>query len=374
MGAATPSAPCYPTVTVPRPDRNLSVRPTRNPARLTSVETTSKSKRKPTIRDVAAAAGVSRGTVSRVLNGGHWVSPDAKVAVEDAIKSTGYYANHAARSLATGRSNSVAFLLTEPQHLLFADPTFSILLRGAAQALAERHMTLVLLVAGTAEERNNIAHYLGAGHVDGVLLISSHEADPLLDSLLDAGVPTVACGIPLGHASDMPTVSVDEVGSARAATRHLIERGSKRTAMITGPSDTPGGRYRLVGFRKELGDAFDPDLVEEGDYSLESGTKAMAALLERADDIDAVFAASDLMAAGAVSALREAGKRIPQDVAVIGFDDSGLASTLRPPLTTMRQPFAEISAEMVSLLLHVIDGGTSKSVTLPTTLVVRDSA
>lgn len=350
------------------------MRLSRNPARLTCVETTSKPRRKPTIRDVAAAAGVSRGTVSRVLNGGHWVSPEAKVAVEEAIKTTGYYANHAARSLATGRTNSVAFLLTEPQHLLFADPTFSILLRGAAQALAERHMTLVLLVAGTPEERSNVAHYLGAGHVDGVLLISSHEADPLLDSLLATGVPTVACGIPLGHASDMPTVSVDEIGSARAATRHLIDRGHERIAMITGPSDTPGGRYRLVGFQEELGQAFDPSRIQAGDYSLESGRTAMAALLERDASIDAVFAASDLMAAGAVGMLREAGKRIPEDVAVIGFDDSGLASTLRPPLTTMRQPFAEISAEMVSLLLHVIDGGTSKSVTLPTTLVARDSA
>lgn len=338
------------------------------------METTPAPKRRPTIRDVAAAAGVSRGTVSRVINGGHWVSPDAKAAVEAAIQTTGYYANAAARSLATGRSNSVAFLLTEPQHLLFADPTFSILLRGAAQALAQRHMTLVLLVAGTHEERDNVAHYLGAGHVDGVLLISSHESDPLLDTLLATGVPTVACGIPLGHASDLPTVSVDEIASARAATRHLISTGRQRIATITGPGDTPGGRYRLVGFRDELGDGFDPNLVEEGDYSMESGARAMAALLDRDPGINAVFAASDLMAAGAIGTLKKAGKRIPEDVAIVGFDDSGLASTLEPPLTTMRQPFEQISSEMVTLLLHVIDGGTSKSVTLPTTLVVRDSA
>ncbi|WP_061962686.1 LacI family DNA-binding transcriptional regulator [Demequina aurantiaca] len=337
------------------------------------METTPTTKRKPTIRDVAAAAGVSRGTVSRVINGGHWVSPDAKAAVDQAIKTTGYHANAAARSLATGRSNSVAFLLTEPQHLLFADPTFSLLLRGAAQELAQRHMTLVLLVAGTPEEHINVAQYLGAGHVDGVLLISSHESDPLLESLLSTGVPTVACGIPLGHASDIPTVSVDEIASARTATRHLVERGNQRIGMITGPADTPGGRYRLVGFRDELGDSFDPNLVEPGDYSMASGASAMAALLERAPDIDAVFAASDSMAAGAVGVLRKAGKRIPEDVSVIGFDDSGLALTVEPPLTTMRQPFEQISAEMVGLLLHVIEGGTSKSVTLPTSLVVRDS-
>ena len=136
-------------------------------------------RRKPTIRDVAAAAGVSRGTVSRVINGGHWVSPDARSAVEDAIRRTGYTANHAARSLATGRSGSLAFLLTEPQHLLFQDPTFALLLRGAAEALAQRSMTLVLLVAGTPAERAGIATFVGAGHVDGVLLISS-ELDELL--------------------------------------------------------------------------------------------------------------------------------------------------------------------------------------------------
>ncbi len=338
------------------------------------MDETTTARRKPTIRDVAAAAGVSRGTVSRVINGGHWVSPDARVAVEDAIRRTGYTANHAARSLATGRSNSLAFLLTEPQHLLFDDPTFALLLRGAAEALSQRSMTLVLLVAGTPAERSSVAHFVGAGHVDGVLLISSHESDPLLEELLAAGVPTVCCGIPLGHTTEVPTVSVDEVGSARAMTRHLLDRGHRRIAMIAGPHDTPGGRFRLVGFRDEMGDAFDPDLVEEGDYGYDSGAAVMARLLEKSRDIDAVFAASDLMAAGAIATLRKAGLRVPEDVAVAGFDDSGLAATHEPPLTTMRQPWDRISDEMVSLLLAVIDGRRPEAITLPTTLVVRESA
>lgn len=135
--------------------------------------------RRPTIKDVAAAAGVSRGTVSRVINGGHWVSPAALAAVNEAIRTTGYQANNHARSLVTGRSNSVAFLLTEPQHLLFEDPTFSILLRGAAQALAERKMPLLLMVAGDADERRRITDYVGAGHVDGVLVVSSHAGSPV---------------------------------------------------------------------------------------------------------------------------------------------------------------------------------------------------
>ena len=332
------------------------------------------STRKPTIRDVAAVAGVSHGTVSRVINGGHWVSPEARAAVEEAIRTTGYTTNHAARSLATGRSGSLAFLLTEPQHLLFSDPTFALLLRGATEALAERSMTLVLLIADTVQEQANVERYVRAGHVDGVLLVSSHESDSLLASLVAAGIPTVCTGIPLGEAAAVPNVSVDEIGSARMMTRYLMDRGHRRIALITGPNDTPGGRFRLVGFREELGDRFDPDLVEQGSYERESGDVAMTRLLERAPDIDAVFAASDVMAVGAIEALRRAGRRVPEDVAVAGFDDSGLAGTHRPPLTTVRQPWSQISSTMVDMVLDVIAGRPRGPVVLPTTLVVRESA
>lgn len=330
--------------------------------------------RKPTIRDVAAAAGVSHGTVSRVINGGHWVSPEARAAVEAAIARTGYTINHAARSLATGRANSLAFLLTEPQHLLFADPTFALLLRGATEALAERSMTLVLLIADTPDEQTNVERYVRAGHVDGVLLVSSHESDSLLASLVAAGVPTVCTGIPLGEAAHVPNVSVDEVGSARMMTRYLREQGHRRIALITGPNDTPGGRFRLVGFREEMGELFDPTLVEQGSYEQAAGEFAMTRLLERAPDIDAVFAASDVMAVGAIAALHKAGKRVPEDIAVAGFDDSGLAETHQPPLTTVRQPWAQISRTMVDMVLDVIAGRERTPVELPTTLVVRATA
>ncbi|KSW29715.1 LacI family DNA-binding transcriptional regulator [Cellulomonas sp. B6] len=338
------------------------------------MDTTAAARRRPTIRDVAAAAGVSRGTVSRVINGGHWVSPEAREAVERAIAATGYRANQHARSLVTGRSNSLAFLLTEPHHLLFADPTFSILLRGAAEALSERGMTLILLVAGTPEERENVAQYVGAGHVDGVLLISSHADDPLLDTLVEQGIPTVACGIPLGHADQVGSVSVDEQAGARAMVAHLRSQGRRRIATITGPLDTPGGRLRLEGYRAELGDAYDERYVVHGDYTAESGAAGMDTLLDRAPDLDAVFAASDLMAAGALGVLRRRGLRVPEDVAVGGFDDSGLAATLDPPLTTIHQPFDRISAEMVAMLLDVVGGAPHSAVTMPAELVRRASA
>lgn len=330
-------------------------------------------RRRPTIRDVATLAGVSRGTVSRVMNGGHWVSPTAREAVERAILESGYRANQHARSLVTGRSNSLAFLITEPQHRLFADPTFSMLLRGAAESLAARSMTLVVLVAGSAQERENAVQYIAAGHVDGVLLISSHESDPMLRVLLEQDIPTVACGMPLGFAARVPSVSVEEAESARTVVAHLRQRGRRRIAMITGPLDTPGGRYRLEGYRAELGDDFDETLVAYGDWSQDSGTSGMTDLLARHPDLDAVFAASDLMAAGAMISLRKAGLSIPKDVAIVGFDDSGLAQALDPPLTTMRQPFDAISAEMVTTLVGVLEGGHPRSVTLPATLVLRES-
>ncbi|WP_328325786.1 LacI family transcriptional regulator [Kribbella sp. NBC_00382] len=330
-------------------------------------------RKRPTIKDVAVVAGVSRGTVSRVLNGGHWVSPEALTAVEAAIRSTGYAANRHARSLVTGRANSVAFLLTEPQQLLFEDPNFSVLLRGAADALAKQDMPLLLMVAGTAAERRRVTDYVTAGHVDGVLLISSHADDPVVASLLREQIPIVACGMPLGYEGKVGYVAADDVTGAREMVRHLHETGRKHIATITGPMDTPGGVQRLQGYRTELGDSYDKGLVAHGDYSRAGGQRAMAELLAARPEIDAVFVASDLMAAGALTTLAILGKRVPQDVAVGGFDDSWLAETLAPTLTTMRQPFERISSEMVRLLGEVINGEQPATVILPTTLIRRES-
>ncbi|MFC0625230.1 LacI family DNA-binding transcriptional regulator [Kribbella deserti] len=330
-------------------------------------------RRRPTIKDVAAVAGVSRGTVSRVLNGGHWVSPDALAAVNAAIRSTGYAANRHARSLVTGRSNSVAFLLTEPHQLLFEDPNFAVLLRGAADALAKLDMPLLLMVAGTAEERRRVTEYVTAGHVDGVLLISSHRDNQVVASLLHEQVPMVACGTPLGYEGKVAHVAADDVAGAREMVRHLLDRGRRHVATITGPLDTPGGVLRLQGYRDELGDSYDEELVAHGDYTRASGQRAMAELLDRRPDLDAVFVASDLMAAGALTTLAARGLAVPGDVAVGGFDDSGLAATVQPPLTTMRQPLERISAEMVRLLNEVINGQQPAAVTYPTTLIARSS-
>ena len=331
-------------------------------------------RRRPTIEDVAEQAGVSRGTVSRVLNGGHYVSAGTLEAVNRAIKKTGYVVNHHARSLVTQRSESVAFILSEPAERLFADPNFAVLLRGCTQALAEHDIGLFNCIAASRSDRTRITRFLAAGHVDGALLVSVHAGDPLPDLLGSVGVPYVACGAPLGFESKVPYVAADERGGARIMVEYLRSTGRTQIATITGPLDTSGGRGRLAGYREVVADAFDESLVEEGDYTQESGERAMTKLLERRPDLDAVFVAADAMALGALNALRLAGRRVPEDVAVGGFDDSSAAMAARPALTTIRQPYPRISTEMVRLLLAAIDGEQPSAVILPTELIRRESA
>lgn len=329
--------------------------------------------RRPTLADVAQVAGVSLATVSRVLNGGKWVSAGALEAVNSAIASTGYSANRVARSLKTGRANLVAFLLTEPDHLNFQDPTITKLLRAAAQELARRDVPMSLMVAGSAEEKLRVAKYLGEGHVDGVLMTSRHAGSSLVADLMRNGVPVVAAGVPLGHEAGVSYVAADDRGGAVEMVRHLVARGCRTIATIAGPASSSGGALRLDGYRLAMGPAFEPSLVVEGDFSRESGARSMELLMERRPDLDGVFVASDLMAAGALSVLDARGRRVPADVAVAGFDDSGLAEALLPPLTTMRQPIERIATEMVRLLFALLEGEGTAAVTLPVTLVERQS-
>ncbi|MFH8467804.1 LacI family DNA-binding transcriptional regulator [Streptomyces sp. NPDC017991] len=333
-------------------------------------------RRPPTIHDVAREAGVSRGTVSRVLNGGHYVSPAAQESVNAAIRKTGYVVNRHARSLITGRSDSIGFLLTEPQERFFEDPNFNVLLRGCTQALAAHDIPLLLMLAGTEDERRRITRYITAGHVDGVLLVSSHSGDPVAEQLRDAGVPLVMCGKPIGVGSKISYVAADDRDGARDMVRHLVSLGRRRVGMVTGPLDTPGGVERLAGYREvltESGIDLDERLVTSGDYSRAGGEAGAELLLKRAPDMDAVFVASDLMAQGVLSALHRAGRSVPGDVAVGGFDDSSAAVAASPELTTIRQPYDRISSEMVRVLLAQIGGEDPAAVILPTELVKRQS-
>ena len=331
-----------------------------------------------TLEEVAHAAGVSRATVSRVVNGSPKVSPDVRRSVERELARLGYVPNRAARSLVTRRSDSVGVVITEPTARLFVDPFFPRLLRGISGELGSRDLQLVLLMPEQGRDAARAEDYLTGGHVDGVLLVSLHGDNPLPTRLAERGIPIVVGGRPL-RGSAVHFVDIDNRGGARAAVAHLAGLGRRVIATIAGPSDMGAGVDRLAGYRdglEEAGASTGHDLESVADFGHDGGLRAMRELLERRPDIDAVFAASDLMAAGALQALREAGRRIPDDVAVVGFDDSPLAATTQPPLSSVRQPIEEMGREMVRLLVESMErpDPVPRHVVLGTKLVRRASS
>ncbi|MEV7128749.1 LacI family DNA-binding transcriptional regulator [Streptomyces sp. NPDC093260] len=334
--------------------------------------------RRPTLNAVAARAGVGRGTVSRVINRSPKVSERSRAAVEQAIAELGYVPNRAARSLVTRRTDSVALVVPDAETRLFSEPYFSEIIRGVSAGLAGAGMQLLLVLARDAQEYARLASYLSAQRVDGVLMMAVHSEDTLPDRLEELAVPTVLAGRrshrePLGH------VRADNSGGARVAVRHLLASGRRAIGTITGPLDMDVARDRLDGYRealRESGVPVEDGLIASGDFTEEGGRAAMRELLRRRPDLDAVFAASDVMASGAVLELRAAGRRVPHDVALVGFDDSIVARHIDPPLTSVRQPLEEMGRTMASLLLDEIAhrGTGHREVVLPTELVVRESA
>ncbi len=329
---------------------------------------------RPTLEQVAARAGVSRATVSRVVNGATTVAPDIRTTVLRAVQELGYVPNAAARSLVTQRTNSVALVLPEPSTRVFSDDQFFPgLIRGVSQEIEAAQRQLVLMMASSAASHERIERYTTAGHVDGVMMASVHGADPLPATLARLGIPVVCNGRPLGH-SPVPYVDVDSFNGAVSAVRRLVGSGRQRIATIAGPQDMVAGIDRLGGYRAELRGSTRRSIVAVGDFTRESGEVAMEQLLADDPAIDAVFVASDLMAHGALGALKRAGRRVPDDVAVIGFDDIALALYTDPPLTTVRQPIVDLGRELARQLLRRVDGEEIEpALVLPTSLVIRES-
>jgi DNA-binding LacI/PurR family transcriptional regulator len=297
------------------------------------------------------------------------VSPAALQAVNDAIRRTGYILNQHARSLVTQRAGAVLFILPDPQERLLAEPNFS-LLRGCTRALADNNVGLFAFGTSSDAEQKEMARLVAAGHVDGALLASAHAGNWVVDELVSTSMPFVACGAPLGFESSVAYVAADDRDGARRMVSYLKSLQRRRIATVTGSLNASDGYQRLEGYKDVVGSC---ELIVEGDYSQESGERAMESLLSRAPDLDAVFVASDVMALGVLAALRRAGRRVPEDVAVGGFGDSSAAMEARPALTTIRQPWQRISSEMVRLLLSLIGGKPPAAVILPTELVVRES-
>lgn len=340
--------------------------------------------RRPTLEEVAARAGVGRGTVSRVINGSPRVSDATRAAVEAAVAELEYVPNTAARALAANRTDAIALVVPEPETRFFAEPYFSDMLKGVGTQLADTELQLLLIFAGSDRERQRLAQYLAAHRVDGVLLVSVHADDPLPDLLAALEIPAVISG-PRSATEPLTSVDSDNYGGARSAVEHLLSRGRTRIAHITGRLDVYGAQRRVDGYRAALLDAgheVDEHLIQPGDFTEEGGRRAMTELLARRPDVDAVFAGSDVMAAGARQVLREEGRRIPDDVALVGYDDSAIARHMDPPLTSVRQPIEEMGRSMIDLLLAeiadrrpaAIRGPERRQAVLATELVTRASS
>ncbi|MEU1335271.1 LacI family DNA-binding transcriptional regulator [Streptomyces sp. NPDC005865] len=385
-----------------------------------------------TLEDVAREAGVSRATVSRVINGVRNVDPAIRDVVRAAIERTGYAPNRAARSLVTRRTETIALVISgageesesrtsgdgtngggpdgandgapggadgaddgapggadeapdggdddTPQNAfaarVFADPFFGRVVSGVVGFLRPRSMHPVLMVAETEAARRQVTAFLRQGSADGALVVSTHAADPLPAMLVAEGLPAVCFARP-AQPTPISYVDLAHREGGRLAAEHLLARGRRGLASVTGPLDLPAGRERLAGFRAALeraGTAHVP--IAEGGFTRESGADAMARLLAGHPDLDGVFVANDLMAQGVCELLRERGRSVPQDVAVVGFDDSSVALTCRPPLTTVRQPVERMTAAMAGLLLEHVQGTRTEPTSLlfEPELVVRDSA
>ncbi|GAB3695562.1 LacI family DNA-binding transcriptional regulator [Nocardiopsis oceani] len=336
-------------------------------------------RQRPTLEMVAERAGVGRGTVSRVINGSPQVSQRTREAVHNAVAELGYSPNHAARTLVTRRTDTVALVVSEARDRLFADPFFADMIRGVSSVLHERDLQLMLTTARGEAEHKRVGEYLSGSHVDGALLVSLHRDDPLTTRLADAGVPVVHGGRPYSEAQPAPfLVDIDNVDGGRVATQHLLDSGRRRVAHITGPQDMNAGVQRFRGYRESMaasGHEIDDHLVVQGDFSVDGGAGAMARLLDQGGDPDAVFVGSDMMAIGAIRVLRERGLSVPGDIALVGFDDTLMSQHSDPPLTTVHQPTVQMGREIARLLVDVAIPRTAEAETilLDTHLVVRES-
>jgi DNA-binding LacI/PurR family transcriptional regulator len=328
----------------------------------------------PTLADVAKMAGVSIATASRVLNNSAPVSVGARKQVRNAASRLGYVRHRATPKHSRQKVRSVAAVLYANSDRIFADPFFARLIRSATEEFAKHGMPMMLTSVNDAR-LPMVEQYLHDGHFDGIVVLADDGEYPLAESLPASGIPMTMVGRP-STPTLAPFVDADNRAGARSAVEYLIRQGRRSIATIAGPPNKPVGADRLAGYREALAAAGLGELpVAYGDWSQSSGVHAMARLLDQRPCLDAVFVASDVMATGALWALQRARRRVPEDVAVIGFDDLAFAAHTRPRLTTVHQPIEQFGAIAARMLLDLLDGATDDAVPmlLPTPLVVRDS-
>lgn len=330
--------------------------------------------RQPTLDEVAARAGVSRTAASRVINNAPYVSAAKRAAVEQAVRELGYVPNPTARALASRRVGAVVLAVSSDQPQLFADPFFAEVTVGVSSFLEQTDLELILLLADTARGKERLRRILSSRRADGVMLMAVHGDEPLGRLAEQTDLPVVFGGLPL-TGTPRWYVDPDNRGGARLAVEHLVRDGRRSIVMITGQQDLQAALAREQGFREALTLAgLSPAGLAPGHFAQHGGEAAMERLLAERPDIDAVFTANDGMALGALRTLRRHGRRVPEDVAVIGFDDLASALYADPPLTTVHQPVRALGQELARMLLAAIEGQDPSPLILPTRLTVRESA
>jgi len=329
---------------------------------------------RPTYAVIAKAANVSEATVSRVLNGDESVHPERAKRVHQAVEKLGYKKNRVASALASGRTGLIAVVIDDDVSVL-GDPFWGTVTSGVSRVLMESGLQTVLMVSPVGSTDSGVGHYLKSGEVDGAIFFVLHS-DVLVNNLKKQGLPLVITGTP--HSStDIAFVDTDNFGGAYAATKRLVSQGCKKVAIITGDIGTTAAKQRLDGFLqvyREAGHVPAKGLICEGDYSFESGRANARKLLDSHPDIDGIFASNDLMAMGAMVELQDSGREIPNQVKIVGFDDSLIAQTARPSLTTIRQDVVALGEAAGNLMIAQLNGEEVEPVILPTELVVRASA
>lgn len=328
---------------------------------------------RPTIYDVARLAGVSTATVSRALNGAGQIAPSTRATIEAAVEQLGYRPNTIARSLVTKSTQTIALLLPD-----ITNPFYAALVSGVQEyALGHDYTMLLCTTEGDAQREEQYLSLLRAKQVDGALVDGLLLPPDRIARFVKDGFPIVCLDRDV-ESDSIPLVQVDNRLGGRLATEHLLGLGHSRIAHVTGASVLGISAERLAGYREALagaGIADEPQLVAEGWFTEESGYEAARALLARCPDVTAVFAANDLSAIGVLSAIAESGRHVPGDISVMGFDDLRLAAFTSPPLTTIKQPAAEIARLATELLIGLTRGEQPGKVRhlLEPTLVVRES-
>ncbi len=328
------------------------------------------------LEEIAKLSGVSRSTVSRVINDDPNVNEATRAKVREVVQRVNFQPNVAARGLAAGRTRVLGLVIPMGVSALFGDPYFPLLIQGVSSACNAHDHSVMLWLADPEYERRTIRQILYSGLIDGVIVASMLTDDPVVEALIESRRPFVLIG---RHPTNdnVHYVDVDNQAAARDIVTHLLRLGCRRVAAISGPQNMIAGIDRQIGYLTALrnrGLTPDPDLMIESDFTEAGGYLAMQRLLARQAP-DGVFAASDMIAIGALRAIREGGLRVPEDIAVVGFDDIPLAARTEPPLTTVRQPIQRTGAVAVETLIDVIEhsDSTPHRIILPTELAVRIS-